>query len=65
MPKKQRPNRKTGAGQAAADPDIKGELERSGAPVPPPEAGAEDDRPQSGRVRARRDRDRANVIDVP
>ena len=67
MPKKQtRRNRKTDVGQAAADPDIKAKPERSRASKPPAETGTEDDRPQR-RLGARRDRDRdrANVIDVP
>ena len=63
MPKKPtRPNRNDDVGAAAADPEIE-EPGRGRASVPPAETGTEDDRPH--RRRARRDRDRANVIDVP
>lgn len=64
MPKKpDRSSRRTDVGTAAAAPDIKGKPQRK-ASVPRTEAGTEDDRP-SRRLRARRDRDRANVIDAP
>ena len=60
MPKKPtRPSRNDDVGAAAADPEIG----NPGRSVPPAEAGTEDGRPH--RRRARRDRDRANVIDVP
>lgn len=65
MPKKPtRPSRKDDVRGAAADPEIKVKPDRSPASVQPTEAGTEDGRPLR-RARARRDRDRANVIDVP
>ena len=64
MPKKPTtPSRKDEVGAAAADPEI-GKPERSRVSVPPAQVGTEDGRPHP-RLRARRDRDRANVIDAP
>jgi hypothetical protein len=64
MPKKPtRPSRNDEVQGAAADPEIE-EPGSGRASVPPAEVGTEDGRPRR-RARARRDRDRANVIDVP
>jgi hypothetical protein len=64
MPKKPtRRSRHDDVGAAAADAEI-GEPGHIRATAPPAEVGTEDRRPR-GRARAGRDRDRANVIDVP
>jgi len=64
MPKKPtRPSRNDAVEAGAADADI-GEPGHNLTTAPPAEAGTEDGRPH-GRARAGRDRDRANVIDVP